>query len=217
VFQLAIFDLDGTLIDSRADIADALNAALAESGLPTHPPEAIEGMIGDGVGMLVQRALAPSQAHLAPQIVALFQKQYGANLVRKTRIYPGLREVCEWARARGILLAVATNKPTPFATPIMEQLGLLPLFSLVVGEGDPPLPRKPDPAIIHHVLAQTGAARERTLYVGDSLVDAQTARNARLPLALVTWGYTAREALAQTAPDWLVDEAATLKKVLLDG
>jgi phosphoglycolate phosphatase len=71
--------------------------------------------------------------------------------------------------------------------------------------------------MIDHVLAELGALRERTLYVGDSLVDAQTAKNARLPLALVTWGYTARAALAQTAPDWLVDDAAALQKILLDG
>src|SRR5262249_13856621 len=136
VFELAIFDLDGTLIDSRGDIADALNAALAESGLPTHPPKDIEGMIGDGVGMLVARALLPEHAERAPQITTLFRARYAANLVRKTCIYPGLREVCETARALGVKLGIVTNKPTRFARPIVEQLGIAPLFAAVVGEGD---------------------------------------------------------------------------------
>jgi len=216
-FDFAIFDLDGTVVDSHGDIAYALDAALAESGLPTHPMEDIEGMIGDGVGMLVARALLPEHAHQAPQITTLFRAKYAANLVGKTRVYPGIREICEAARARGMRLAIATNKPTRFARAVVEQLGLSPLFAVVVGEGDPPLPRKPDPAMIDHVLAELGAQRERTLYVGDSLVDAQTAKNARIPLALVTWGYTARAALAQTAPDWLVDDMAALQKILLDG
>lgn len=216
-FQFAIFDLDGTLVDSHADIADALNAALAESGLPTHPVAAIEGMIGDGVGMLVARALLPEHAHQAPQITTLFRAKYAANLVVKTRVYPGLRELCENARARGIRLAIATNKPTRFARAVVDALDLAPLFTPVVGEGDPPLPRKPDPAMVDHVLAQLGATRDNTLYVGDSPVDAQTAKNARLPLALVTWGYTPRAVLAATNPDWLVDDAAALQKILLDG
>jgi phosphoglycolate phosphatase len=216
-FQFAIFDLDGTLVDSHGDIADALNAALAESGLPTHPVADIEGMIGDGVGMLVARALLPEHADQAPQITTLFRARYAANLVVKTRVYPGLRELCDTARARGIRLAIATNKPTRFARAVVDTLGLADLFSPVVGEGDPPLPRKPDPAMVEYVLSQLGATHANSLYVGDSPVDAQTAKNAGLPLALVTWGYTARAVLAATNPDWLVDDAAALQKILLDG
>ena len=216
-FSFAIFDLDGTLVDSHGDIADALNAALAESGLPTHPVGDIEGMIGDGVGMLVARALLPEHAAHADRITTLFRARYAANLVVKTCVYPGLRELCAEAQSRGLRLAIATNKPTRFARSVVDALGLTPLFSVVVGEGDPPLPRKPDPAMVDHVLGQLGATRESTIYIGDSLVDAQTARNAGLPLALVTWGYTARAALAATNPDWLVDDAAALRKILFDG
>src|SRR5438309_1262840 len=146
-FDLAIFDLDGTLIDSAGDIADALNAALGERGLPAHPLAAVRRMIGEGVEVLVERALGRAGHAEQATVVAAFRRLYAGNPAVRTRPYPGMVELLERARAAGITLAIATNKPNDLTKRILVALRLLPLFSVVVG-AEPGLPRKPDPTAV---------------------------------------------------------------------
>src|SRR5207237_788840 len=113
----------------------------------------------------------------------------------------------------GITLAIATNKRTDFTKQVLVALSLLPLFSIVMGE-EPGLPRKPDPAIVRRILDLTEIPAGRTLYVGDSLVDLATARNAGVPVALVTWGYADRDALSAARPDHLIDSPIALGALL---
>jgi phosphoglycolate phosphatase len=212
-FDLAIFDLDGTLIDSRFDIADALNAALAELALPTHPTEAVTAMIGDGVSVLIDRALSPEQKGEGARVLPVFRRIYGQNLMRKTRLYPGVAALLAHAVSAGVKLAVATNKPGDWAREIVGTLGLLERFEVVLGDGDGHA-RKPDPAMVCEIGRQCGAEPQRTLYVGDSVLDVQAGRAAGAVVVAVVWGYTERAALEAAAPDRLFSHPGELATLL---
>jgi phosphoglycolate phosphatase len=213
-FQLAIFDLDGTLVESHGDIAAALNAALAEEGLPQHDERAIAGMIGNGVAMLVERAVRSPHEARRPTVIERFRQIYLENPLGRTRLYEGLEPLLRRARAGGMALAVATNKPTAPARAILEGLGVAELFAAIVGE-DGSLPRKPDPAVVNHIRDELGATREHTLYVGDSMVDFHTARAASVRVALCTWGYADPAELAAARADWLLGTPSDLAPLLL--
>jgi len=211
--ELCIFDLDGTLIDSAPDIADALNQALSERGLPAHSTARVTRMIGEGVDVLVERALGRPRHPEHAVVVAAFRRLYAAEPAAKTRPYAGLPELLQRARAAGLTLAIATNKPNDITKQILIALRLLPLFSVVIG-AEPGLPRKPDPAAVRRILELLAVRPERTLYIGDSLVDLATAHNAGVPAALVTWGYTDPAVLALAAPEALCDSPDALAERL---
>lgn len=210
--ELLICDLDGTLIDSHEDIADALNLALVDTGLPRHTTAAVAGMIGGGLMSLVQQAIGTAVVG-AELVLQRYRVHYAARLVAKTRLYAGLEEILREARARGLALAVATNKPDDFTRQILERLGILGLFAAVVGEREG-RPRKPDPACVLEILAATRTAPDRALFLGDSCIDLETARAAGVPVALVSWGLTPRTVLAAAHPDHLVDTPAELAGLL---
>jgi phosphoglycolate phosphatase len=197
-YDLVLFDLDGTLIDSVGDIADALNFALAAHGLPQHSDGEVALMVGNGVTDLVRRGLGPSQQSLLEPVIALFRRRYAEVPVARTRIYPGVPSTLA-ALAGRARLAVATNKPGPLARVVVERLELAPHFFAVLGEDDVGR-RKPDPRVVELLRAQAGdVARERTLYVGDSLTDVRTAAAAEVDCCLVSYGYEEGAALAAAA------------------
>jgi phosphoglycolate phosphatase len=213
LFDLALFDLDGTLVDSKDDIAAALGAALVELGLPSLPPERVVGMIGGGVSALAERALPPERRGERDHLVTVFRRHYGAHLLDRTRFYDGVPELLSRARDEGLRCAVATNKPAAFARSIVEGLGAASWFIATVGEGEG-VPPKPDPTCVQRIRAASDAPLPRALFVGDSPIDLATARAARIPAALVTWGYTSREALRAAGPEHLVDDVRALERVL---
>ena len=183
MYDLYVFDLDGTLVDSLPDIAAALNAALSDAG---HAPRAladIRGFLGDGARELVRRAAgdAPS-GEAIDLLVAAYRARYRRALVKETRLYPGLEALVPRLPA----CAVLTNKPGVEARGIVEGVGLGGRFVAVVGEGDG-FPRKPNPAALAAIIARVSA--RRALYVGDSQVDAETAQRAAVDFAFVEWGY----------------------------
>jgi phosphoglycolate phosphatase len=210
---LAIFDLDGTLCDTRADIADALNRALGEQGVPALPLERVTEMIGGGVELLVARALGDRAPEKAAEVAARFRANYAAGICRQTALYPGMSALCERARSCGVTLAIATNKPTRLARDLLVGLGILPWFSVVLGE-EPGRARKPDRAVVDEILRWTKVSSEHALYVGDSLVDLETARNAGVAVALVDWGYADPAALTRAGADFWVHSADELGRVL---
>jgi phosphoglycolate phosphatase len=194
-YDLIVFDLDGTLIDSVGDIADSLNDALAEHGaLQRHDDAAVAAMVGDGVRDLVRRGLGPEREALLEPVIATFRRRYAARPVGRTTLYPDVAPTLD-ALAGQARLAIATNKPGPLARVIVEQLALGPHFFAVLGEDDVGR-RKPDPRVVELLRAQANAPRERTLYVGDSLTDARTAAAAEVDACLVSWGYADAAALA---------------------
>lgn len=206
---LVVFDLDGTLVDSRADIGSGLNAALAQvhPGTPPLSAEQVRSMIGEGALLLVTKALRATGHPDAPQdVLPVFLECYRARLLDETRLYPGARETLEALSGR--TLAVLTNKPGDLSRSILEGLGVASFFAHVYGGGDVP-GKKPDPAGLRMLLGAAGARPEEAVMVGDSAIDVATGRAAAVRTVGVTYGFDA-EALRAAAPDVLIDRLPDL-------
>lgn len=186
--RLVVFDLDGTLIDSRRDLADATNALLLELGAAPLPVEAVAAMVGEGAAVLVRRALTSAGLDPAlPDALARFLALYDERLLAHTRPYAGITEALE-TLAGGSALAVLTNKPTRQSKTILEALELAPYLDRVIG-GDTPLGRKPDPAGLLRLISDAGARAATTVLVGDSRIDLDTARRAGTRVCLARYGF----------------------------
>ncbi len=184
---LIVFDLDGTLVDSHRDIANAANALVEELGGQRLADAAIVAMVGEGAALLVRRALAA--AGLDPETTGAldrFLALYDVRLLEHTAAYEGTVEVLE--RLGEVRLSVLTNKPQRPTDRILEALGLRQYFGEAIG-GDTPFGRKPDPAGLLHLAAAADVAPERTLMVGDSPIDLETARKAGTRICLVRYGF----------------------------
>jgi phosphoglycolate phosphatase len=211
-FQLFLFDLDGTIVDSLPDIAGALNAALAGLGLVPLPIDVVRGLIGEGVHSLAGKALSlsPAGAAIDPAVVAReIVRRYAEHPCLATRLYPGIAAALAALRARGARLAVLTNKPGAVARALLAELPLDHPFDVVIGDGDG-FPRKPAPDAALAIMAQLAASPARTLMVGDGLPDLALARAARCPVAAATWGYTDRAPLEAQRPDYLLEAPSDL-------
>jgi phosphoglycolate phosphatase len=209
--DLIIFDLDGTLVDSWRDIATSVNELLDRLGRPDLPPERIRTYIGNGVRKLLERSLGgetpPSELDQAQE---RYLSIYRRHLLDTTVPYPGVREALE-ALAPGRSLAVLTNKPSAETLDILEGLGLDQYFQQVCG-GESFARRKPDPMAVHALIESTGARPERTLMVGDSRVDFDTARNAGIRVCMVTYGLEP-DAIQPLTPDYVVDDLRELVSI----
>ncbi|HMF95374.1 MAG TPA: HAD-IA family hydrolase [Vicinamibacterales bacterium] len=188
-FSLIVFDLDGTLIDSRRDLANATNALLVECGGEPLEEERVGRMVGDGAPTLVARAFAASGVAPPREAVDRFLRIYRDHLLDYTRPYPGIPDLLEALRAHR-RLAVLTNKPLASTRRILDGLALAQYFppDAVIG-GDGPLPRKPDPAGLRHLAQCAHVALTDTLLVGDSAIDWRTARAAPSAVCLVRYGF----------------------------
>lgn len=185
--MLFVFDLDGTLVDSRRDIADAANAVLVDCGYPAHTEEAIGGMVGEGAAILIARAFAAAGAALPADALDRFLRAYDTRLLHHTRPYDGIVPLLEALQSRGTL-AVLTNKPIGPTRAILDGLGLHGFFGPRVLGGDGPHPRKPDPAGLLQLVQDSGRTPEQTMMVGDSIIDFRAAQNAGARACLVRWG-----------------------------
>lgn len=188
MIDLAVFDLDGTLVDSSRDLADAANAMIAGlGGTPLHEG-AIAGMVGEGARVLVSRVLASAGLDpRTPNALDLFLEHYDARLTAHTRPYPGIPEVLAELRTR-TRLSVLTNKPMQATVRMLALLDLSGYFDGVIG-GDTPCGRKPDPAGLLHLISAAGTAADRTVLVGDSAIDLETARRAGTRIVLARYGF----------------------------
>ena len=188
MIEFIVFDLDGTLVDSHRDIANAANALVEELGGERLPDAAIVAMVGEGAALLVRRALAAAGIDPAPPgALDCFLTLYDARLVEHTRPYEGTVDVLTRLRDR-LPVAVLTNKPQRPTERILDELHLRSFFGEVIG-GDTALGRKPDPAGLVHLAQSVGVPTERTLMIGDSPVDLRTARNAGTQICLVSYGF----------------------------
>ncbi|HEY2151165.1 MAG TPA: HAD-IA family hydrolase [Vicinamibacterales bacterium] len=189
LFSLIVFDLDGTLVDSRRDLADAANAVLVECGASPLTEERIGRMVGDGAATLVARVFAA--CNLAQPVDALqrFLAVYNHQLLHHTRPYPEMARVLATLEQRAAL-AVLTNKPLAATREILTGLDLATYFpETAVFGGDGPVARKPDPSGLQRLMAMAGAAPHETLMVGDSIVDWRTARAAKSAMCLARYGF----------------------------
>lgn len=190
--DLYVFDLDGTLVDSLPDIADALNHAMTEAHFAARTLLEIRAFLGDGARELVRRAVGPAPSEDAlTELVAAYRARYRTALVNKTRPYPGVLATLPQLRAPA---AVLTNKPGPEAREIVLGTGMSAWLPKVVGEGDG-LPRKPDPESLRTLVRNAGSVRP--LYVGDSAVDEETAARAGVDFVFVSFGYGEASAAAR--------------------
>jgi len=209
-FPLVICDLDGTLVDSLSDIAEALNLTLADLSLPQVDETTVRGWIGEGVRSLVASALQAAQAGVPlDEVMPGFMRHYGECLLHHPRLYPGVAPALEGLRSRGATLAICTNKPSRFVAPLLDHLGIAGCFSAVLG-GDSLPERKPAAAPLLHLCAQFGHAPEAALMVGDSAVDAEAANAAGVALALVRYGYLRGLDPAHSGARWVMDDMREL-------
>jgi phosphoglycolate phosphatase len=196
--EAVLFDLDGTLVDSARDLAETLNRLLAEQGLPALAFDAVKGMIGDGVGKLVERALAAAGGDpaRASALTPCFLELYDGHAARHTRAYPGAVAALSRLAEQRFRLGLVTNKPYKATLEILGALGLARFFEAVVS-GDTLPERKPHPAPLQRAAARLGAAPGETVMVGDNHHDVSAARAAGMRVIVVTWGY------AQLPHEWL--------------
>jgi phosphoglycolate phosphatase len=185
----AVFDLDGTLVDSRRDLADSANDMLAGYGAAPLGEDQIASMVGCGAPTLVKRVLAAAAAD-APleEALARFLAAYNRRLTNCTRPYEGIPDLLDELRARNTAMALLTNKPLEQSVTILQAFGLAGYFQWVVG-GDGPWPRKPAPEGMRFLMQQAAAAPDDTVLVGDSAIDLQTARNAGVRICLARYGF----------------------------
>ncbi len=214
--KLLIFDLDGTLIDSRLDLVHSVNATLRHLDRPELPEDLIASYVGDGAPMLVQRALGdPKDEALVKRALEYFLDYYRVHKLDYTRAYEGVNEMLEAIRNRNHAprqMVVLSNKPVKASRAIVEALGLADFFLRVYGGNSFPT-KKPDPQGVRVILRETKVPAEQTLIIGDSSVDVITGRNAGLWTCGVTYGF-APHTLIEVPPDVLVDQPGELAELL---
>lgn len=217
-FLGVVFDLDGTIIDSVEDVTQALNHVLAGRGRPALPAAAVRGLIGQGARVLIERALAatgaPAAAAELDALVERFVAFYREHPADHTTVYPGAIEVLDRLSGAGIGLGICTNKPLATTEPVLELLGLAPLFRHVACGDRVPF-RKPDGRHVLHLLDRMGVARGRAAMVGDSENDAGAAHDAGVPFVAVSWGYR-QVAVEELKADVVIDRFEDLPRALAD-
>jgi phosphoglycolate phosphatase len=215
--KLVIFDLDGTLIDSRLDLVHSVNAALRHIGRPELPDDVIASYVGDGAPILIQRALGGEAVDeaIVRKGLEFFLSYYRAHKLDHTTVYPGIAESLAAIRSSGNgvprKMAVLSNKPVVPSRAIVEALGLGPFFSHIYGGNSFPS-KKPDPEGALKLLDESGVRPEQAAIIGDSHVDVRTGRNAGLWTVGVTYGF-ATHTLANEPPDVIVDAPGELAQI----
>lgn len=216
--EVALFDLDGTLVDSAPDLAAAVDRTLEQLGRKPAGLERVRQWVGHGSPILIRRALAgkadweaasPADDALFDDALALFFTHYRQLNGQYARVYPGAEACLEALAEHGCCLAVVTNKPEQFTGPLLRQLGLAKYFQLVVG-GDTLDTKKPDPAPLLHAMETLNGTPDRTVMIGDSAADVSAARTAGLPCVAVTYGYNFGKPAQALGADSVVDSLSEL-------
>ena len=211
-----IFDLDGTLLNTIDDLGYACNHALKQAGYPTHPIEAYPAKVGNGINNLIRRAL-PENGQTEENILRVrsyFVPYYDAHNCDYTQPYGGIPSLLQTLKAQGHRLAVASNKYQA-ATEKMVLHFFPDIFDVILGERAG-IPRKPDPQIVYDIrqqIGEQGGDAQEVIYVGDSLVDRDTARNAHVPFVACSWGFVPREQLIQAGIDRIIDHPSEFSRV----
>ena len=216
-YKLACFDLDGTLLDTIAGLANALNAARRMNGLPPQTEEQIKSFIGNGVEMMVERSLNDNPGKwdddLKERVIKDRLAYYAANCTEKTKPYDGITEMLSKLKSSGMKLAVVTNKDEIPAQILIEHF-FPDTFDYVRGT-EPRMCRKPDPEVVMRCLASLDVKPEDCVYIGDSEVDIKTARNSGLDLISCDWGYRTREFLKEHGAGTICSDPADIWRLLV--
>lgn len=215
--KLAIFDLDGTLLNTVEDLAHATNHALTQCGFPIHPIDAYYQMVGRGIYNLFRVAVPSeySDESTVQKMASYFIPYYDAHKCDFTKPYDGITRMLDTITERGVLLAVASNKYQDGAEKLVNHFFGKYSFVKILGQREGQ-PIKPDPAIVDQILLSApSVTKEETVYVGDSNVDMMTGANAKVRTIGVSWGFRGREELAAYSPSAIVDTAEELSKTIL--
>lgn len=217
-YDLMLFDLDGTLVETAPEIMDAVNDTLGQFKLSRVTQQQVNDWIGHGTLTLLVQAVADRTgmsvaqvraSALLQQMVPVYDGFYQQRCGRRSHLYPQVRETLQALRAQGVKLAVVTNKESRYTRVVLDAHQLMPLFDEVVS-GDSFATKKPDPVGVLHCLEKFGVARERTLFVGDSSIDAATARQAGVAVWLLPYGYNMGQPIEACAPDRVVADFSSL-------
>ena len=209
--KLVIFDLDGTLLDTIADLAESTNHALKQLGYPTHDVETIRTFVGNGINKLLERAL-PLQEQTEEKVMLMrshFVPYYDAHNADLSSPYPSIVHLLEDLQGQGIMIAVASNKYQEATVKLVKHYFPTINFIEILGQREG-INVKPDPSIVFDILKKANVNKEEVLYVGDSGVDMQTAINAGVDAVGVTWGFRPRTELEGFQPMGLIDKAEEL-------
>ncbi len=214
-YDLVIFDLDGTVLNTLDDLADACNQTMRQFAYPEHTVDAVRRMVGGGVGKLIRRAI-PKEASQADYECALkwFREYYAAHAQIKTAPYPEICAMLTQLRAAGVHVACNSNKFDSAVNDLCEKY-LAPNIEMALGER-PGIPRKPAPDAVYAILEHFAIPKNRALYVGDSDVDIQTAKNAGIDCAWVSWGFRRKEELNGWETPYAFDAVNALKNFILE-
>ncbi len=204
---LFIFDLDGTLVNTLEDITASVNFTLVRLGRKPLPQDTVRQYVGDGIAMLMTRALA-GHTEFLEDAVGIYKVHHSRNLVVRTRLYPQVRETLEFYRR--LPMAVVTNKAREFSAPILEQLGLISFFRVIIG-ADEGLPLKPAPDALFRIMRDAGARPEDTVVVGDGLTDMRAGKAARVTTCAATYGFRSEAELRAAGPDYVIHAFSDLK------
>lgn len=215
-FRVALFDMDGTVLDTLQDLADSANFVLQKHGMPQRTTDEVRSFVGGGMAKLISRVVPEGTDEAEKNaVLADFKAYYGQHCADLTKPYDGIPEMLAALRAAGVKTAVISNKGDP-AVQALAKRYFDGMFDFVLGERSDIL-RKPAPDMIYFALKQMEAAKEEAVYIGDSDVDIITADNAGLPAIGVTWGFRDRACLAGAGATVLADTVAQLQALLLNA
>ena len=211
--EAVIFDLDGTLLDTLEDLANATNWALRHNGMPERTLAEVRGFVGNGVRKLIERAVPEGEANpLFEKTFADFKAYYVGHCQERTRLYDGIPEMLAALKTHGLRMAIVSNKLQAGVDELYEQY-FKDTVEVAIGER-PELRRKPAPDMVELAMRELGVTKDEAIYVGDSDVDLQTARNSGLPCASVLWGFRDKEFLQAHGATTLIASPSDLVNLL---
>lgn len=213
-YQLAIFDMDGTILDTLDDLAASTNHALVCSGLPERTTDEVRRFVGNGVGELIDRAVPEgTDDAVKEKVIEDFRNHYGEHCFDRTGPYKGIRKCIDALKEAGMKVAVVSNKMDYAVAELCDRF-FPGVFDAAVGEKEG-IRRKPWPDSVEHVISQLGAAKEKTVYIGDSEVDIETAKNAGIDEIAVVWGFRNKDFLKERGASVLAESPEELLDALL--
>jgi phosphoglycolate phosphatase len=213
--KLIFYDLDGTLVDTRLDIVRSAQHMLAEMNAPQLEPHEIQRYVGRGLYHLVGLCLKTEDMKRIEKGGKIYRQYYSEHMMDNSRLYPDAREILDYFKSRK--QAVVTNKPNPFAKDMLAQLGVADYFTDIIA-GDSEYPKKPSAAALLAIMKRENTAPADTLFIGDSLVDIETARNAGVEAAVVLHGFNTEDELQSAHPDLMAKDFTDLReKIKLKG
>lgn len=213
--KLFIFDLDGTLLDTVKDLGKSANHILSTEGYPAHPIEKYYGFVGNGIAKLIERALPAEKAtkEEVERILPKFREYYNIHKADETIPYDGIPEILERLQNRGAMIAVASNKYQLATEELINHFFPQIAFTAILGQREG-IPIKPHPAIVENILNIAQCTKEDVMYIGDSVVDMTTAKNAEVESVAVSWGFCKRDKLIECTPNHIADDAMQLNDIL---